>query len=200
METALVEKKRRLAALAVRAQSAGDDAAVLAWWRELAGMVLALAARARGIQFKVAGRWFVAVPPDSSCHGLARAYSVVCGAPMMKSGRATLAEMSELRSEGDPVVDATRLLARAALAMENGRPVSAGQVTEDLLECVSSIAAEFESSSPRPPPQLADGDPGVEMASWVIGDEPSIPRPGEEVGDALAHCEELAHQRLGPGA
>ena len=188
---------------ATKAQAEGRGKDVFDWFWEVASMVHALAARARGAQVNIGGHWFAVLPVDSTCHILA----MVCDATnpyvhseleLDKDQRAKLAAISTLAGAG-PVLDAARTLARAALKHTDRSPSDAADLSRVLISSVLRIAEEFETSPPVRVPTPAEGEPPIQMHAVPLGVEPVLPRPGVEVLAALAHCHHLARGRLVPG-
>jgi hypothetical protein len=188
-----------LAALADHAHAAGHSSALLAWWCDVASVALALAVRARGAQGGIGQEWFAMLPPESTCCDLLKACNAATRAPLTADARAALEALRAAHVEGDPVVDTTRLLADAAIAVADQTLQSASRVTRDLLASTAAIAAEFDACTPRGAAPPAEGEPDRQFVALPIGNQPAFPRVGQEVEAAIAHCAHLAYHKLGRG-
>jgi hypothetical protein len=189
-----------IATMALKQQAAGHDHKVLRWWCQLAERMGGLAWRARAwhIHIKPEGgggqaHWIVALPAESAevrpMHALAKARGAL---DELANGRSVSAEkLQELARaldglhEADPVVRAARALERVACA--GGITLESVYVTTNqLLDTVEALAAEFESSQPQP----KSGDYVGELSAMPIP-APVIPARGE-AAKVLGHVVDMS--------
>jgi hypothetical protein len=196
---ASAEQSRRAieagACSAVVAFRRGRAANVYDWWRALGPMALSIAIRTRGSLGSMAGNWVSVLPTDSTCCSLGAACSVAHAALVTEVQRQQMIALRELEPVDDPVVTATRALARGwfAQANESADPGQIWQTTHDLHRAIAALAAEYEATPPRPATSFDEGSQSNMRAIYMLGAAPSARSPGE-VERALEHCLRLAHE------
>jgi hypothetical protein len=190
---AVAAQRQQLADLAAAAAAAGRGHALWRWWRDLALTLLAIAVRTRGWQVGLGAHWTTILPENSTCLALNGAFGVWNCESQTDATRAQLIALCTLEPAGDAVSEATRILSRASLAGAHLSSATARDCSLSLLECVCSVAAEFDILGIRrdPLPSPRSGEPDLELSGLVIL-QPYLPRPGQEVHAALQHCAHLA--------